>query len=140
MKQIAIVLLYAATLASGTAHAVDKPAQASPHLELDSPLDPSRNMQIIDAIMAAAPIPPAFDLDDPVIEPSAPSLVESAWAEGNESGVAYPLTNAISLGLAYEHEEIESLTAELIEMGTAGVDYTSHKVLVRAQFHFDLID
>jgi hypothetical protein len=139
MKKLGVVLVHALILLSGAAQANDDQLPSSIHLQLNDPLDVDRNMQLVAAIAAAAPAQPDLNLDEPLIEPAAPGLDESAWADGNESGVAYSVSDAISLGLAYELEEIEDLTAQHIEMGTAGVDYTSHKVLVRANWQFDLV-
>jgi len=62
---------------------------------------------------------------------------DEVWMNVDRSPVAYALTEAISLGLDYEVEEMEDLTEDFIEMGTTGVDYTSHKVVVRARWQFD---
>ncbi|MGI9487952.1 MAG: hypothetical protein ACR2RF_19120 [Geminicoccaceae bacterium] len=108
-------------------------------LQIDGTLDAISNSELVDAIITAAPTKPAIDFDELAIEPSAAADGESDWTEKTQSGVGYPVTPTIFLGVAYVHEEIEDLTAQHIEMGTAGVDYSSHKVLVRAHWQFGVL-
>ena len=135
---LAVLVPIAALTVGAIQAAADTPAPVD-GLRIDGMLDATSNHELIDAIIAAAPTTPSPEFDELAIEPSAAADGESDWAEEVQSGVGYPVTPTISLGVAYEHEEIEDLTAHYIEMGTAGVDYTSHKVLVRAHWQFDLI-
>lgn len=120
---------------SALAAAAQSPAYAD-GLKIEGTLEAISNHELIDAIIAAAPAMLSADIDELAIEPSAAA---SDWSEESQSGVDYAVTPSISLGVTYVHEEIEDLTADLIEMGTAGVDYTSHKVLVRAEWQFDMV-
>lgn len=131
----AIVFLLRALLFSLSAAAVADDSPAAPiGLETRDGFQTISNVELIDAIIAAAPV----RRDNRAIEPAARSLTDDDWAGDREAGVAYAVSNNLSLGLDYEHEGIEDLTAAHIEMGSAGVDYTSHKVLVRANLTFDL--
>ena len=94
---------------------------------------------IVDAIMTESDQPLVDENGDAEalsIEPGAPS---EAW-EGNDdaAGVTIPLTDDISLGLDYELEELEELTADRIEMGAGDADHASHNVMLRANWRFDL--
>ena len=133
------VLLHIALLTGEPVHVIAEEPHTPATLQIDGDLSSISNAALVDAISAAAPAQLEVNLSDPMAEPAAPGLDDSAWAEEADSGVAYPVTSTISLGLDYQIEEIEDLTANHIEMGTAGVDYTSHKVLVRAQWQFDLV-
>lgn len=139
MLHLFVILLNVTLLTGGPVHLVAEPVEALSDLQIDSTLDPISNAGLVDAIIAAAPVEPDTDLGDPAIEPSSAGIAGSDWTDGNEPGVAYPVTDTISVGVGYQLEEIEDLTVDRIEMGTAGVDYTSHKVLVRAHWQFDLI-
>lgn len=73
-----------------------------------------------------------------LLEPSAPS---EAWEQrGVAPGVAFSVNDDISLGLDYELEELEELTADRIEMGSASADHASHNVMLRANIQFDLVE
>jgi len=132
-------LLQITLLATGSVHAVAEEPQPIATLQIDRDFSAVSNAALVDAIITAAPAHSEADFIDAMNEPAAPGLDDNAWTEKADSGVAYPVTSTISLGLDYQVEEIEDLTANHIEMGTAGVDYTSHKVLVRAQWQFDLV-
>lgn len=137
MIQAIAILAHIVALTVGSVDvAAEQPAPAD-GLQIDGTLDAISNHELIEAIIAVAPIALSMDFDEPAIEPSAAA---DDWAEEAVSGVGYAVTTTISLGVAYELEEIEDLTAQHIEMGTAGVDYTSHKVLVRANWQFDQFD
>ena len=140
MPLLVAVLLHIVLLSGQPVPAIAEEAKAPATLQIDADLSSVSNAALVDAIIAAAPPQPNADIDDPMAEPAAPGLDDAAWAAETDSGVAYPVTSTISLGLDYQLEEIEDLTANHIEMGTAGVDYTSHKVLVRAQWQFDLAE
>ena len=140
MLFLAAVLLQVMMLTTGSGHVVAEEPNPPAILMINGDLSAISNAELVDAIIAAAPAQPNLDIADPTAEPAAPGLDDAAWAEETDSGVAYPVTSTISLGLDYQLEEIEDLTANHIEMGTAGVDYTSHKVLVRAQWQFDMAE
>ncbi|MGI9420042.1 MAG: hypothetical protein ACR2RA_19640 [Geminicoccaceae bacterium] len=140
MMLIIAVLMQMLALTAGPLPAAAESASSPADLQFDAALDPTGSSDLIDAIISMAPV----RLDDGPIDPadgtaalSSSSGDDEDWATGASSGVAYPVTSNLSVGLLYQLEEIEDLTAELIEMGTAGVDYTSHKVLVRANWSFD---
>lgn len=139
MLLLAAALLQVMLLTGGSVPVVAEEPHPPAILQIDGDLSSISNAELVDAIIAAAPPGPDMSLDEVMNEPAAPGLDEGEWTEEADSGVAYPITSTISLGLDYQIEEIEDLTANHIEMGTAGVDYTSHKVLVRAQWQFDLI-
>ena len=129
-------------IAALTVGAIQAAAETPPPvdgLQIEGSLDMASNHELIDAIIAAAPAMQFADFDELTIEPSAAAHGEIDWTEEAQSGIGYPVTPTISLGVAYVHEEIEDLTAHHIEMGTAGVDYTSHKVLVRANWQFGVL-
>lgn len=71
----------------------------------------------------------------PPLEPSAPSV---DWDQESQSGVAFPVSEALSLGVDYEIEETEDLAANGIGLGTANEDRESHNVMIRANIQFDL--
>jgi hypothetical protein len=139
MIHVAAVLAQIVLLTIGAVHAVAGPSYSADGLQIDGRLDSFSNAELIDAIIAMAPAKPNADLAVSGIEPSASGIDRRRWAETGQSVVAYPITTTISVEFDYQLEEIEELTAQHIEMGTAGVDYTSHKVLVRAHWQFDLI-
>jgi len=56
-----------------------------------------------------------------------------------ETGVAFPVTEAISLAVDYELEEVEDLAADGMKMGTTGAEYANHSVMVRARWQFDVL-
>lgn len=137
MKQAVAVLVQIMVLTVGAIIAAAESPPPGEGLQIEETLDAIGNHDLVDAIISMAPSAPPADLDEPETESS--TIIGSDWVGLVDSGVGYPVTQTISLGLAYHLEEIEDLTAELIEIGTAGVDYSSHKVLVRALWQFDLI-
>lgn len=139
MDHTLAVLVPIAALTVGAIQAVAETPFPVDDLQIEGSLDMVSNHELIDIIIAAAPTAPSTDFDELAIEPSAAAHGEIDWTEETQSGIGYPVTQTISLGVAYEHEEIEDLTAQHIEMGTAGVDYTSHKVLVRANWQFGVL-
>ncbi len=136
MNYALTILVQAVALTVGAIHAAAGEPMLAASLQIGGTLDTNSNHELIEAIVAAAP---SLDVDELTIEPSAAAYGESNWAEEAQSEIGYPVTDTISFGVAYEHEEIEDLTAQHIEMGTAGVDYTSHKVLVRANWQFGVL-
>ncbi|MEZ5934963.1 MAG: hypothetical protein R3F54_24120 [Alphaproteobacteria bacterium] len=139
MIQAVVLLLRMLLFSLVSAAAVAEPPAPAIDLRIDGTLDPAGNARLIDAIIAMAPNQLAARQVDLAIEPAAAQLSDDDWADDHESGVAYALSGSVSVGLDYEHENIEDLTEQHIEMGTAGVDYTSHRVLVRAHVALDFV-
>lgn len=123
------------------------PANATspaPSLQLDigqavERADSEAQIGIIDAIVTDSDQPLVDedrDAEALSIEPGAPS---EAWSGNDDAaGVTISLTDDISLGLDYELEELEELTADRIEMGAGDADHESHNVMLRANWRFDL--
>lgn len=139
MIHTVVMLLRVVLFTVGSAGAVADTVAPAGGLQIDGTLDPITNTQLVDAIIAVAPAGLTAALAENAVEPAASRPGGANWADEGESGMAYAVSGRLSLGLTYEHEGIEDLTAELIEMGTAGVDYTSHNVLVRANVSLDFI-
>ena len=94
---------------------------------------------VIDATVDRSMIEDHGSGELPPIELLEPAASDEAWEEqGDAPGVAFSVTDEISLGVNYELEELEELTADRIVMGTAGADHESHNVLLRAHWRFDL--
>ena len=53
------------------------------------------------------------------------------------TGVAYSVTRSISVGFAYNLEEIEDLSEDHIQPATVSGDYENHTLLVRAHWRFN---
>lgn len=135
MIQAIAIAVQIAALTVGAINAAAEPSITDEGLQIDGTLDAIGNHELIEAIISAAP---TTNWGETAIEPAA-AHADSGWMDEVQSGIGYPVTQTISLGVAYAHEQIEDLTAQYIEMGTAGVDYTSHKVLVRANWQFDIV-
>lgn len=140
MVYIVAVIAFVITLAAEPVETVAEPILQPIGLEMGADLGS------IERDLAAATANPRDPdwLDDTfdrfAVEPSAHAGINGEdGREEMQSGLAYPVTGSVTLGFVYQIEEIEDLTAELIEMGTVGVDYTSHKILVRAHWAFDLL-
>jgi hypothetical protein len=69
------------------------------------------------------------------LEPAAPT---HGWDQENQSGVAFPIVDGLSLGVDYEIEETEDLAADGMNPGSASDEHESHNVLIRANIQFDL--
>ena len=101
--------------------------------------DPTGRVDTIDARIDDAIIEDLGAPELPIIEPLEPGAPSESWDENEElSGVAFPVTDDISFGLDYELEELEELTTDRIEMGSASADHESHNVMLRANWKFDL--
>lgn len=83
-------------------------------------------------------LPVADSEDDPEVVPLEPDMPNEDWDQEAQSGVAIPISEALSLGVDYEIEETEDLAAEGIGLGTANEDRESHNVMIRANIQFDL--
>ena len=55
---------------------------------------------------------------------------------GSKPGLAYPVTESLSLGLRYSYQRSEDLIFNVARTGSLDDDYQSHKVLLRAQWEF----
>ncbi|MGI9508399.1 MAG: hypothetical protein ACR2QJ_03505 [Geminicoccaceae bacterium] len=138
MVYIVAVLVFVITLVGEPVETVAEPVIQLVGLQIDADLGS------IERDLAAVTTGPSHaglsddNVDRFTVEPSAHAEINGDdGRDGVQSDLAYPVTSSITLGFVYQVEEIEDLTAELIEMGTVGVDYTSYKVLVRAHWAFD---
>ena len=55
---------------------------------------------------------------------------------GSRPGLAYPVTDSLSLGLRYSYQRSEDLVFNVAKTGSLDNDYQSHNVLLRAQWEF----
>jgi len=110
-------------------------------LEINGILNTDNSESLVDAIDAMIEPSSAAvrhaGMDDTASSAEVEDLPQS-WLVDTESGVAFTVTDEISLGVDYQIEELEELTAHHIKMGMAGPDHISHNVLLRAQWHFDV--
>ena len=100
--------------------------------------NPEDIVEAIDAMVDSLPVEVGGDLTPELYRSLEPSAPNESWEKDGEPGLAFPVTDELSLGLDYRLEEIEDLTADRIKMGTASADHASHNVMIRAQWQFDL--
>ena len=55
---------------------------------------------------------------------------------GSKPGLAYPVTDSLSLGLRYSYQRSEDLVFKAARAGSLQDDYQSHNVLLRAHWEF----
>lgn len=66
---------------------------------------------------------------------AAPAMPWLSLGDG-KSGLAYPVTDRLSLGLGYRYLRGEDLTFKVATTGSLDQDYDSHKVMLRARWKF----
>lgn len=122
------------------------PAGGSP-----APLDIVRTLELGEAADAAHADQPGEEAGDSAAAPNAESLsllvnqslnadsghpVGLDLVEGDDQGLAIPVTSSISVGVDYSLVEAENLADTIQAAGTMDEDHLSHHVFVRAHWHF----